>query len=338
MAVTLKQLQIFYARLDEEELFTLKRKFDVYLSSLFSKKSINTQVAEDLIYELNKKEIKAKLSIKKGGFLGLFSIGFNQDFFNELLAMVNNFDINTNRIYQLCNGDISQLRTKRPDLLHQAQQQEKEKEKEKTREEKQQKNTGVHTVSSIAKKDDQSQQKKYLNRSPDPRDKVFDTTAQQAAAFRKIYKALRDGQTNLFGFKTNNLPYLEKIAALCMMFGSKNESNGNDFGLWTAVCSYKDKHKKSRTRKAWKLAKKHYAQCDDNNIALFRKIYVYSFDHSNSWIRGSNVTNKFFKSTADLQKKMETRSDNKIRDKLKEIAMDPKKASCRSMSILKALK
>lgn len=85
----------------------------------------------------------------------------------------------------------------------------------------------------------------------------------QVDAFKKIYTALRDGQSGWV--KTNflnNLRLLSPDAQLAEI--QKHAAEKQD----------------SRTAKAWELAKTHYADCNNRNLELFASIYDWSFSKS----------------------------------------------------------
>lgn len=119
------------------------------------------------------------------------------------------------------------------------------------------------------------------------KDKVQDEFALDslAQAFRKIYKALYDGQSSFFKSNAN--------------WDKKTHLKSSDF--INEVKQYANTHKESRTAKAWELAQQH---CQANavypgNVDLFREVYKWSFQKSGPF-KKSNILRRPFYSSVSL--------------------------------------
>jgi len=136
------------------------------------------------------------------------------------------------------------------------------------------------------------------------------------AAFMKIYKAMRDGESSWFR-KTN---FLDSI----------DQKELNDSGkLYNRINEYAEKNTNSRTAKAWALALKHNNDTSPNNTELFKEIYKWSFEHSGLFKKSNVVPGTFFLRSASLE------------PRLKDMEIDEKKlenAGTRSGKIYRALK
>jgi hypothetical protein len=105
----------------------------------------------------------------------------------------------------------------------------------------------------------------------------------RVAAFKKIYTALREGQSGFF--KTNFVA---------------NHSKLSDEVLYQQILAHIAAKPDSRTAKAWELADRYYRRCSNQNTALFTEIYKYSFEKSGYFFKRSQITGVTFYSSANL--------------------------------------
>lgn len=141
-------------------------------------------------------------------------------------------------------------------------------------------------------------------------------TQLQGVAFRKIYQALRDGQSNLVFYKTNFLA---------------DNSHLSDEDLAKAARNYSIMHPNSRTAKAFQLTQIHYKNCNSDNTELFKEIYRWSFKSSHLFSLSSVMGPTFFWNNSlnsALDKNLLTA------DKIRE---GRKKQNSRTFNIAKAL-
>ena len=118
---------------------------------------------------------------------------------------------------------------------------------------------------------------------------TLDTVGDQllANAFKKIYKALRDGQSGFF--KTNFLAGKENLPADQFLF---------------KVADYVKKNPNSRSAKALKLVQKYSPICPTNNAKLITEIYKESFQASGIFKKSAITGTTFFRSNV-FNKKVE---------------------------------
>lgn len=105
----------------------------------------------------------------------------------------------------------------------------------------------------------------------------------RVAAFKKIYTALREGQSGFF--KTNFVA---------------NHSQLSDEEMYQQILAHIAEKPDSRTAKAWALADRHYRNCSHQNHVLFTEIYKYSFEKSGYFFKRSQITGVTFYSSANL--------------------------------------
>jgi len=107
-------------------------------------------------------------------------------------------------------------------------------------------------------------------------------------AFKMIYAALRAGQTNTFGYKTNFL---------------EDKENFSPQELMDAYDEHVLKHKTGRAAKAMQLVNIYWNRdplnCGENNLDLISDIFRYAYEKSGIW-RSSKVNNDFFKEGGKL--------------------------------------
>lgn len=118
----------------------------------------------------------------------------------------------------------------------------------------------------------------------DIKTKIHNTLiAPRVAAFKKIYEALREGQSGFF--KTN---FLAEHAGL------------SDEELYQQIKAHILEKPDSRSAKAWALANIHHGRCSADNPVLFTEVYKYSFQKSGYFFKRSNVLGMTFYSSKNL--------------------------------------
>ncbi len=108
--------------------------------------------------------------------------------------------------------------------------------------------------------------------------------SSQVKAFKRIYKALRVGQTGTF-YKTN---FLFRTGRL------------SDTQLVQKIEDHAKLKPNSRTAKAWKLVQTHRENLKTDNLELFTAIYKSAFNQSSSFFRLSNAPKVLANETAQL--------------------------------------
>lgn len=116
----------------------------------------------------------------------------------------------------------------------------------------------------------------------------------QVITFKKIYHALRDGQTGWSCFKTNYLNGKEHLS---------------DFEFMQQTITYARKYPNSRTAVALDLAsdKANQKNCSATNVQLFKNIYQYSVENSGGpfgFFKRSRILGPTFYRNASLKQKL----------------------------------
>jgi len=105
-----------------------------------------------------------------------------------------------------------------------------------------------------------------------------ETFKEKVMAFKKIYTALREGQS-IWGWLKSN--YLSTIYP---------EEEHRPESLCRRIHGYASQHPNSRTAKAWELMQKYFPNSTADNPELLKEIYEWSFSQS-GWFKKSKATN-----------------------------------------------
>jgi len=150
-------------------------------------------------------------------------------------------------------------------------------------------NVPVYDVTSITKtKEDEGYED--LRKKVKGDEKSFDGSYVYLLVrnFKKIYQALRDGQTS-WTYKSNYLDDINRVMV-------------DDSAIRSIEAHVKKTHPESRTAKAWELAKRYiHSQDISTDVALFKEIYAYAFSHSGWFFKRSQSTGTTFFATSSLQ-------------------------------------
>lgn len=109
---------------------------------------------------------------------------------------------------------------------------------------------------------------------------ISDNLDKKSHAFKRIYKALRDGQSGIY--KTNFLEGKDHLSSAELMH---------------AVAEYSKVNPASRTTEALRLTEMYYTDLANN--ALFTQIYNWSFEQS-GWFKQSNISGVSFYTSTSL--------------------------------------
>jgi len=142
---------------------------------------------------------------------------------------------------------------------------------------------------------------------PQVQESAEETLRKNIVAFKKIYAAMKAGESGWGWFRTNFLTTLE----------NEEKRPGKSIAdISRFISDYAQDNENSRTAKAWGLACHHANDTTPKNTALFTEIYKWSFANS-AWYKTSNVSGTFFMSSNNFTSQ-KAENEIKITDNMKQ--------------------